>query len=62
MMGVYETKDFNIKFLRSLPKEWKPIIVRIMQSHNYVEYTFEKLYTILKTYELKVYQDEEIET
>ena len=58
---VYQTKDTNLKFLRSLPKEWKPMTVALRHSHDYHEYNLEKLYGVLKTYELELEQDEEME-
>ncbi|KAL8100273.1 hypothetical protein AgCh_032501 [Apium graveolens] len=58
---VYQTKDSNIKFLRSLPKEWKPMIVSLRNSQDYKEFTFERLYDILKTYALEIEQDEKME-
>ena len=50
-----------MKFLRSLPKEWKPMTVSLRHSHELKEYTFENLYGVLRTYELEIQQDEEIE-
>ena len=47
--------------MRSLPKEWKPMIVSLRHSHEFKEYNLEKLYRVLKTYELEIQQDEEIE-
>ena len=58
---VYSTKDTNLKFLRSLPKEWKPMTVSLRHSHEFKDYNLEKLYGVLKTYELEIQQDEEIE-
>ena len=58
---MYQTKDTNLKFLRSLPKEWKPMTVALRHSHDYHEYNLEKLYGVLKTYELELEQDEEME-
>ena len=58
---VYSTKDTNIKFLRSLPKEWKPMTVSLRHSYEFKDYNLEKLYGVLKTYELEIQQDEEIE-
>ena len=47
---VYSTKDTNLKFLISLPKEWKPMIVSLRHSHEFKDYNLEKLYGVLKTY------------
>ena len=58
---LYSTKDTNLKFLRSLPKEWKPMTVSLIHSHEFKDYNLEKLYGVLKTYELEIQQDEEIE-
>ena len=58
---MYSTKDTNLKFLRSLPKEWKPMTVSLRHSHEFKDYNLEKLYGVLKTYELEIQQDEEIE-
>lgn len=54
-------KDSNLKFLRSFPMEWKPMIVAFRQAQNFNEYTLDKLYGILKTYELEIQQDDEME-
>jgi len=51
---VYQVKDSNLKFLRSLPKEWKPMTVSLRNSQDYKDFTLERLYGILKTYELDV--------
>ncbi|KAL8119214.1 hypothetical protein AgCh_016651 [Apium graveolens] len=51
---VYQTKDSNLKFLRSLPKEWKPMTVSLRNSQDYKEFTLERLYGVLKTYELEI--------
>ena len=37
------------------------MIVALRHSHNYHEYNLEKLYGVLKTYELELQQDEELE-
>ena len=58
---VYLVKDSNLKFLRSLPKDWKPMTVALRQAHDFNEYSLDKLYGILKTYELEIQQDEEME-
>lgn len=58
---VYQTKDSNLKFLRSLSKEWKPMTVSLRQSQDFSGYTLERLYGVLKTYELELQQDEEME-
>ncbi|KAL8102655.1 hypothetical protein AgCh_027252 [Apium graveolens] len=58
---VYHTKDSNVKFLRSLPKEWKPMTVSLRNSQDYKEFILERLYGILKTYELEIEQDERME-
>ena len=49
-----------MKFLRSLPKEWKPMTVSLRHSHEFKDYTPDKLYGVLRTYELEIQQDEEI--
>ena len=43
---VYSTKDTNLKFLRSLPKEWKHLIVSLRHSHEFKDYNLEKLYGV----------------
>ena len=58
---VYQVKDSNLKFLRSLPKEWKPMTVSLRNSQDYKDFTLERLYGILKTYELELEQDEVLE-
>ncbi|KAL8097255.1 hypothetical protein AgCh_030400 [Apium graveolens] len=58
---VYQVKDSNLKFLRSLPKEWKPMTVSLRNSQDYKDFTLERLYGILKTYELEMEQDELLE-
>ncbi|KAK1355984.1 hypothetical protein POM88_049240 [Heracleum sosnowskyi] len=58
---IYQTKDSNLKFLRALPKEWKPMTVSLRNTQEYKDYTLERLYGTLKTYELEMEQDEEIE-
>ncbi|KAL8125852.1 hypothetical protein AgCh_013232 [Apium graveolens] len=58
---VYQVKDSNLKFLRSLPKEWKPMTVSLRNSQDYKNFTLERLYGILKTYELEMEQDELLE-
>ncbi|KAL8148605.1 hypothetical protein AgCh_005820 [Apium graveolens] len=58
---VYQVKDSNLKFLRSLPKEWKPMTVSLRNSQDYKDFTLERLYGILKTYELEMEQDEMLE-
>ena len=57
---VYSTKDTNLKLLRFLPNEWKPMTVSLRHSHEFKDYNLEKLYGVLKTYELEIQQDEEI--
>ena len=47
--------------MRSLPKEWKPMTVSLKHSHEFKDYNLEKLYGVLKTYELEIQQDDEIE-
>ena len=61
MEGCTQLKDTNLKFLRSLPKEWKPMTVSLRQSHEFKDYNLEKFYGVLKTCELEIQQDEEIE-
>ena len=58
---VYATKDTNLKFLRSLSKDWKSMTVSLRNSHEFKDYNLENLYGVLKTHELKIQQDEEIE-
>ena len=58
---VYATKDINLKFLRSLPNEWKPMTISVRHSHEFKDYNLEKRYGVLKTSELEIQQDEEIE-
>ena len=54
---AYVVKHSNLKFLRSLPKEWKPMIVALRQTQNFNEYILDIIYGILKTYELEIQQD-----
>ena len=61
MGRTYSTEDTNLKFLRSLPKEWKPMTVSLRHFHEFKDYTIDKLYGVLRTYELEIQQDEEIE-
>ncbi|KAK1396952.1 hypothetical protein POM88_006815 [Heracleum sosnowskyi] len=58
---AYQVKDSNLKFLRALPKVWKPMTVSLRNTQEYKDYTLERLYGTLKTYELEIEQDEEIE-
>ncbi|KAL8090278.1 hypothetical protein AgCh_039664 [Apium graveolens] len=58
---VYQVKDSNLKFLRSLPKKWKPMTVSLRNSQDYKDFTLERLYGILKTYELEMEQDKLLE-
>ncbi|XP_063945970.1 uncharacterized protein LOC135151450 [Daucus carota subsp. sativus] len=58
---IYMVKDSNLKFLRALPRDWKPMTVALRQAQNFNEYFLDKLYGILKTYELEIQQDEELE-
>ena len=51
---AYATKDTNLKFLRSLPKDCKPMIVSFRHSHEFKDYNLEKLYGVLKAYELEI--------
>ena len=58
---TYTSEDTKIKFLRSLPKEWKPMNVSLRHSHEFKDYTLERLYGVLRTYEMEIQQNEEIE-
>ena len=58
---VYATKYTNLKFQRSLPKDWKPMTDSLRHSHEFKDYNLEKIYGILNTYELEIQQDDEIE-
>ena len=58
---VYSTKDTKLKFLRSLPKEWKHVTVSLLYSHEFKDYNLEKLFGVLKTYEPQIQHDEVIE-
>ena len=58
---VYQVKDSNLKFLRAPPKEWKPMTVSLRNIQEFKDCTLERLYDTLKTYELELEQDEEIE-
>ena len=58
---VHTIKDTNLKFLRSLPKKWKPMTVSLRNSHEFKDNNLEKMYGVLKTYEWVIQQDEEIE-
>ena len=44
---VYDTKDINMKFLISLPRDWEPIIVSLRNSHEFKDYNLENLYGVL---------------
>ncbi|XP_063948085.1 uncharacterized protein LOC135152181 [Daucus carota subsp. sativus] len=56
--GEDMVKDSNLKFLRALPKEWKPMTVSLRNTQEFKDYTLERLYGTLKTYELEMEQDE----
>ena len=58
---IYQTKDSNLKFLRALPKEWKPMTISLRNTQEFKDHTLERLYGTLNTYELEMEQDEEIE-
>lgn len=60
-MEEYQVKDSNLKFLRALPKEWKPMTVSLRNTQEYKDFTLERLCGTLKTYELEIEHDEEIE-
>ena len=51
---TYLTEKTNLKFLRSLPKEWKPMTVSLRHSHKFKDYTLDKIYGVLRTYELEI--------
>lgn len=51
---IYSTKDVNLKFLISFPIDWKPIIVSLRHSQELKEYILEKIYGVLKTFELEI--------
>ena len=51
---IYSTEDTNLKFLRSLAKEWKPMIVPLRHSNKFKDYTLEKLYGVLRIYEHEI--------
>ncbi|KAL8120203.1 hypothetical protein AgCh_017376 [Apium graveolens] len=57
----HSEEDSNLKLLKSLPKEWKPMTVSLKYSQYYKEFTLERLYGILKTYEPEIEQDEKME-
>ena len=38
---TYSSEDTNLKFLRSLPKEWKPMAVSLRHSHEFKDYTLD---------------------
>ena len=46
---IYLVKDSNLKFLRTLPRDWKPMTVALRQAQNFNEYSLDKLYGILKS-------------
>ncbi|KAL8155756.1 hypothetical protein AgCh_000967 [Apium graveolens] len=54
-----QIKDSNLKFLVSLPKYRKPMTVSLRNSQDHREFILERLYGILKTYELELEQDEQ---
>ena len=58
---VCQTKNSNMKFLKALPKKWKPMTVSPRNTQEYKEYTLERLYETLKTYEFEMELDEKIE-
>ena len=45
---VYSIKDTNLKFLRSLLKEWKLMTVSLIHSHEFMDYNLEKLFGVPK--------------
>ncbi|KAK1387902.1 hypothetical protein POM88_016080 [Heracleum sosnowskyi] len=54
-------ETLNDTFSRALPKEGKPMTVSLRNTQEYKDYTLERIYGTLKTYELEMEQDEEIE-
>ena len=58
---MYATKDTNLKFLRSLLRDWKPINFSLRHAHEFKDYNLENLYGVLKTYKLEIQHDDEIE-
>ena len=58
---VYQVKGSNLKFLRALPRDWKPMKISLRNAQEFKDYTLERLYGILKTYELQMELDDEIE-
>ncbi|KAK1369557.1 hypothetical protein POM88_035649 [Heracleum sosnowskyi] len=46
---------------KGLPKEWTPMTISLRNTQEYKDFTLERLYGTLKTYELEMEQDEEIE-
>ena len=50
-----------MKLLKVFLKEWKSMTVSLRNTQKYKEYTLERLYGSLKTHELEMEQDEEIE-
>ena len=57
---MYQTKDTNLKFLRSLPKEWRNTSISVRNLIEFKDYNLKKLYGVLKTYELEMEQDNDI--
>ena len=51
---TYSTEDTNLKLLRSLPKEWKLMTMSLRHSHEFKDYTLDKLYEVLRTHELQI--------
>ena len=58
---VYLTKDSNLKFLRALPREWKSLTMSLRNTQEYRDFTLERLFGLLRTYELELEQDNEVE-
>lgn len=50
-----------MKFLRSLPRELKNTTVFVKNSYECKDFNLDTLYGVLKTYELEMQQDDEIE-
>lgn len=59
---IYPNKDFNIKFMRTLPSKWDTKTTTIRESKNHHEMTIQKLHGNLLIYKLELNQRAEITT
>ncbi|KAK1369380.1 hypothetical protein POM88_035472 [Heracleum sosnowskyi] len=57
---IWDTVQTICEGTEDLPKEWKPMTVYLRNTQEYKNFTLERLYGTLKTYEMEIEQDEEI--